>query len=738
VTTGEFLTTAFDALERTLLDEISKYHPTEILIQEGDPYQKAIAALSGKTPEVYYSWAFARKNAEKRLCQHFQVMTLNGFGLEQQPQAVSAAGALLEYLYETQKNMLSHISALRYYHVGRYMLLDHASRRNLELTESIRDKTKKHSLLWVLDKTKTAMGARMLRKWLEQPLLDAAEINERLDAVAELKTEALLREELKELLNTIHDLERILSKVVYATANARDLLSLAQSFQNLPFIRQAVGMLKANRFQEMHTHFDTLEDLYELLSAALVPEPPFSIREGGFIRDGYNEALDRYREAKNNGTGWLAALEARERETTGIKNLKIRYNKVFGYYIEVSNANLSMAPERYIRRQTLANCERFVTEELKEIEEAILGADDSINALEYELFIALRDKVSAAMDRIQYMALMIAGLDALQSLADAADKNNYCRPKVDDSSLIQIQNGRHPVVERILSEAFIPNGTSLNQGDERVDIITGPNMAGKSTYMRQVALITLMAQLGSFVPADEAHIGIADRIFTRVGAADDLATGQSTFMVEMSEVANILRCATRNSLIILDEIGRGTSTFDGLSIAWSVMEYISDTSTLGARTLFATHYHELTELEACVPGVKNYCFPVEERGDDIVFLRKITRGGVKRSFGIQVAKLAGIPYSVISRSQEILSALNRADIAKEAQAAQKGKVIYGPTKKPSNGHKLIINELMDINVENLSAIEAIKLLYHLQEKTKNIDKSETDKPEDNGEEDALK
>ena len=720
VTTGEFSCLALDKQESgKIADELAKFAPAEIISNSNFDGKARLESMFRCKINLYEAWAYDRGTAHIKLCNHFRVLNLNGFGLEDEKHCIAAAGALLQYLYDTQKNALQHMSAIKKLNRNNAMIIDASSRRNLELTETMRDKNKKGSLLWVLDKTKTAMGARLLRAWIEQPLIDPAAITERLNAVEAFHDEPLLREELRELLHTIHDIERIMSRVIYGSANGRDFVSLRNSFRYLPDIRLLLGQASCALASDLHHNLDELRDIYEQISNTFVEEPPFSIREGGFIRDGFHQELDTYREAKTKGTTWLLDLENREKEATGIKNLKIRYNKVFGYYIEVTNSYQNLVPDRYIRRQTLANCERYITEELKQIEEAILGADDKINALEYELFMCIRQSVAEQISRIQATAHILATADVLTALADVAGKNGYCKPAVDDSGVIDIRGGRHPVVEQSTSLTFIANDTYLDQGDNRLAIITGPNMAGKSTYLRQTALIVLMAQIGSFVPAAAARIGVTDRIFTRVGASDDLATGQSTFMVEMSEVANILHNATPRSLLILDEIGRGTSTFDGLSIAWSVLEYIADGEILGAKTLFATHYHELTELEGKVDGVNNYCVTVQESGEDIIFLRKIVRGGVDSSYGIQVARLAGVPNPIIKRANEILNALNDADITKRARSMEaEGEIRYAQ-KKPNasaTNHKIIISEIIGLDVDALTPREALRKLYELKSK----------------------
>ena len=645
-----------------------------------------------------------------------------------------ASGSLLKYLYETQKNSLEQISAIHPYTTGKFMVLDSSTRRNLELVETLREKAKRGSLLWVLDKTKTAMGARMLRSFVEQPLIEKEEIEGRLDAIEELMKRAIDREELREYLNPVYDLERLLTRITYQSANPRDLTAFKSSIGMIPHIRGILLELQSKEIQGICEDMDTLEDLYTLIDAAIEEEPPITVREGGIIKDGYHEEIDRLREAKSQGKNWLAELEAKEREKTGIKNLKIKFNKVFGYYLEVTNSFKDLVPDYYTRKQTLTNAERYITPELKEMEDMILGAEDKLVQLEYELFRELREQIAKNVVRIQKTAKALAKIDVFASLALISEQNHYCRPSLNQNGRIDIKNGRHPVVEKMINnDMFIANDTYLDNQKNRISVITGPNMAGKSTYMRQTALIVLMAQIGCFVPAETADIGIVDRIFTRVGASDDLASGQSTFMVEMTEVANILRNATGNSLLILDEIGRGTSTFDGLSIAWAVVEHISNPKLLGAKTLFATHYHELTELEGKLDNVNNYCIAVKEKGDDIVFLRKIVKGGADKSYGIQVAKLAGVPDSVIERAKEIAEELGRHDIVDFTEILSNKK--NSATKKKKEhldevdltqmslfdavNDNDIIEELKEIDVGNLTPIEALNKLYELQNKIKN-------------------
>ena len=612
------------------------------------------------------------------------------------------------------------------------MIIDSSTRRNLELVETLREKQKRGSLLWVLDKTRTAMGARTLRSFVEQPLIERTEIEERYDAIDEFNTNAITREEIREYLNPVYDLERLITRVTYQTANPRDLIAFRNSIHMLPPIKTLMSDFQSPLLKRLYEQLDTLDELYELIERSIAEEPPLTLHDGGILKEGYNEEVDRLRKAKTDGKSWLADLEAKEREKTGIKNLKIKYNKVFGYYLEVTNSFKDMVPDYFTRKQTLANAERFITPELKELEDVILGAEDKLIVLEYELCREVRQKVADEVVRIQKTAKAVAQIDVFASLATVAEQNNYCRPKLNEKGLIDIKDGRHPVVERMIqNEMFVANDTYLDNGSNRVSIITGPNMAGKSTYMRQSALIVLMAQIGSFVPAKSAKIGIVDRIFTRVGASDDLASGQSTFMVEMSEVANILRNATSNSLLILDEIGRGTSTFDGLSIAWAVVEYISNPRLLGAKTLFATHYHELTELEGKLNSVNNYCIAVKEKGDDIVFLRKIVKGGADKSYGIQVAKLAGVPDNVIERAKEIVEELSNNDIteivqnisAEGSSKRSKPKLDEVDLEQISlldtMDNDTILNELKELDLGQMTPIEAMNKLYELQNKVKN-------------------
>ena len=654
ITTGDFLVTEIST-DRALFDEINKFSPAEVICN--DAFSMSGISLEDLKDRYHFTVStldsrfFQDESCRKVLREHFKVGSLEGLGLGDYDCGVIAAGAVLQYLYETQKSTLDHLTTIVPYATGNYMVLDSSTRRNLELLETMREKQKRGSLLWVLDKTRTAMGARLLRTWIEQPLISKEEILKRQNAIEELNLNYISREELGEYLNPVYDLERLIGRISYKTANPRDLLAFRNSIAMVPHIKRLLGEFTSDALKELAEDLDPLEDLNDLITRAIVEEPPITVREGGMIKDGYNEEADRLRHAKTEGKTWLAELEARERDSTGIKNLKVKYNKVFGYYFEVTNSFKDLVPEYFIRKQTLTNAERYTTDDLKNLEDVILGAEDKLFSLEYDLFCEVRDAIAAEVVRIQKTARAIAAIDVFASLSTVATRNNYVKPQINEKGTIQIKGGRHPVVEKMMrDDMFVANDTILDNSKNRISIITGPNMAGKSTYMRQTALIVLMAQIGSFVPADQANIGICDRIFTRVGASDDLASGQSTFMVEMTEVANILRNATRNSLLILDEIGRGTSTFDGLSIAWAVVEHISNTRLLGAKTLFATHYHELTELEGLMNGVTNYCIAVKEQGDDIVFLRKIVKGGADKSYGIQVAKLAGVPDSVINLS----------------------------------------------------------------------------------------
>ena len=738
ITTGDYFVTEIEDSAK-LMDEIYRFSPSEIICNEA--FYMSGMDLDGMKDRLgitIYSldaWYFDDAVCRQKLLDHFKVSSFAGLGLADYDCGVISAGALLRYLLETQKNDLSNLTHITPYTSGKFMMLDSSTRRNLELCETLREKQKRGSLLWVLDKTKTAMGARTLRKYIEQPLIDRKEIEKRLDAVQELKNQAISREELREYLSPVYDLERLIMKITYGSANPRDLTAFRTSLEMLPPIRYILQDMQCDLLRSIMEELDPLEDLCTLITNAIREEPPIAMKEGNIIREGYNEEVDKLRRAKSDGKDWLAKLENDEREKTGIKNLRIKYNKVFGYYLEVTNSYKDLVPEYYTRKQTLANAERYITPELKELEDMILGAEDKLYALEYELYTEVRETVAAEVERIQQTAKAVAALDVFASLALVAERNNYVRPKINEKGVIDIKEGRHPVVERMIpNDMFIANDTYLDDKKHRISIITGPNMAGKSTYMRQTALIALMAQVGSFVPARSANIGISDRIFTRVGASDDLASGQSTFMVEMTEVANILRNATSKSLLILDEIGRGTSTFDGLSIAWAVVEYISDSRLLGAKTLFATHYHELTELEGKIENVNNYCIAVKEKGDDIVFLRKIVKGGADKSYGIQVAKLAGVPDLVINRAKEIVEELSEGDIttrvseiaAKDKVSRKKPKVkkydevdiaqmsLFDTVKDDD-----VLAELKSLDVGNMTPIDALNTIYRLQNKLKN-------------------
>lgn len=738
VTTGDFHLTEVRSVQE-IRDEIAKFQPSELIcnvsflsdgISETELKEKYETTVYPLDP-----LDFGAESCRRSLTDHFHTSSTIGLGIEDFPNGTLAAGALLGYLKRVQKTELANLTQLHPYVASHYMLLDSATRRNLELTETLRDKKKRGTLLWVLDKTKTAMGARLLRSFVEQPLIDTAQMEERLSAVSFFKEQALCREEIREYLTGVYDLERLLARISYRTAGPRDMVAFGNSLRLLPGIKTA---LKDAEFcpamERLGKALDVLEDIEELIASALVEEPPLSPREGGMIRKGYHQEVDHFREVAMNGKQWLADLEEETRTRTGIKNLRIKFSNNFGYSFEVTNSQKELVPDDFIRRQTLTNCERFTTPKLKELEDEILNAQEKLHAMEYEIFCNLRERVGGETERIQKTAKAVAHLDVYASLAYVAEHNRYIKPEIATDGLLDIREGRHPVVERMMEtcESFIDNDTLLDQNKNAVSIITGPNMAGKSTYMRQTALIVLMAQIGSFVPAKSAHIGITDRIFTRVGASDDLGSGQSTFMVEMNEVANILRNATPSSLLILDEIGRGTSTYDGLSIAWAVVEHIANRNYLGARTLFATHYHELTELEGKIDNVNNYCIAVKERGDQIVFLRKIIRGGADKSYGIQVAKLAGVPDLVIDRAKEIANKLSENDIAQtikkikvKTQSSSKkvkhydevdlNQMSFSDTVKDAE----VIRELQEMDVTAMTPIEALNTLYKLQNDLRN-------------------
>ncbi len=737
--TGDYFVTELSSGSE-LIDEINKFVPSEIIINEYFSMSgidlTAVNDKLGITMSTLDSWYFDEDTCIKKLLTHFKVGVLDGLGLKDYTAGTIAAGALLLYLYEMQKGSVDHITSIVPYTTGKYMLIDSSSRRNLELVETMREKQKKGSLLWVLDKTKTAMGARALRSMIEQPLINKEDILKRQAGIEECNNRAIDREEIREYLNPVYDLERIMTKISCKSANPRDLIAFRNSLEMLPYIKKLIGTMESDLFAECFANLDDLADIYSLISSAIVEEPPITIREAGIIKEGFSKEADELRRAKTEGKEWLAQLEAREKEATGIKNLKVKYNKVFGYYLEVTNSFKNLVPADWVRKQTLTNAERYTTDELKKLEDVILGAEDKLCSLEYDLFNEVRDSIAAEVRRIKSTARAIAEIDVYTALSVVAQQYNYVKPAINEKGIIDIKNGRHPVVEKMIrNDMFVANNTYLDNAKNRISIITGPNMAGKSTYMRQTALIVLMAQIGSFVPAQEANIGIVDRIFTRVGASDDLASGQSTFMVEMTEVANILRNATPKSLLILDEIGRGTSTFDGLSIAWAVVEYIANTKLLGAKTLFATHYHELTELEGTLDGVNNYCIAVKENGDDIVFLRKIIKGGADKSYGIQVAKLAGVPDTVIERAKELVADLSDADISLKArdiaQYSKKQEKLVDSYKKVDDlevkqmslfdtvNNDDIIEDIKALDISNMTPIDALNTLYKLQGRVKN-------------------
>ncbi len=732
VSTGDYYVTELDEMNR-VLDEINKFMPSEIICN--DAFYVSGADINdfkerlGITVSSMSGQYFDDDTCKRTILDHFEVASLSALSLDSYSIGISAAGGLLLYLLETQKTSLAHINTIKPYETNDYMFLDRATRRNLELTETLREKNKRGSLLWVLDKTKTAMGARMLRSFVEQPLINSKEINKRLDAVEEFVNNMISREEIREYLSPVYDLERLITKVSYKSINPRDMIALKTSLSMLPHIKYVIGTMNCALFKKYYSELDTLDDIFTLIDNAIIEEPSLSMREGNIIKDGFSEEVDRLRHAKLDGKKWLAKLEEDERQNTGIKNLKIKYNRVFGYYFEVTNSYKELVPDTWIRKQTLTNAERYMTNELKELEDTILGAEDRLYSLEYDLYQELRDQIYAQMHRIQNTAKIIAHIDVFASLAASSEQNHYVRPKINERGKIDIKEGRHPVIEKIATDyLFVANDTHLDCKDNRVAIITGPNMAGKSTYMRQTALIVLLAQIGSFVPADYADIGICDRIFTRVGASDDLASGQSTFMVEMTEVANILRNATKKSLVILDEIGRGTSTYDGLAIAWAVIEHISNPKFIGAKTLFATHYHELTELEGKIQGIKNYCIAVKEQGEDIVFLRKIIRGGADKSYGIQVAKLAGVPKDVLLRAEELVVSLVEKETGKRIRERkpEKEEYISGAMDQISifdiinktEGFDDIILEIHDMDLNSISPIDALNLLYRYQTRMK--------------------
>ncbi len=725
ITTGDLRTTEIKESNNfaVLLDEISKYSPAELVV---NPMLFDCSEEMNKIKERFDIYVTRLEEKEftdnyEALSEKYKIVDDEDSPVENISNymlSVASTNALFAYLLETQKNNLDHINKIIVYNTTKYMALDINARRNLEITEKLRDKSKKGTLLWVLDKSATAMGGRMIRRWLNNPLIDVKQINKRLDAVQELKDNIILRGDIADNLKKVYDMERLASKISYGSANGRDLISLKNSAKQLPEIKKILAGTKSAMLQELYSELDVLEDVYELIDKTIVEEPPVSVKEGGLIKVGYDEEIDKLKTATTDGKNWIIQLEVEEREKTGIKGLKVGFNKVFGYYIEVTKSNMSLVPDRYIRKQTLTNGERYITEELKNLENQILGAEEKVVNLEYNVFVEVRDKIEAQLERLQKSAGIVAMLDALCSFATIAEDQNYVRPTVDNNGVIDIKDGRHPVIEKILpSGSFVQNDTYLDKEENRLAIITGPNMAGKSTYMRQVALITLMAQIGSFVPASSATIGVVDKIFTRVGASDDLSMGQSTFMVEMMEVAQILKEATENSLVILDEIGRGTSTYDGLSIAWAVAEYISDKEKCGAKTLFATHYHELTGLENKLEGVKNYSVAVKEKGEDVIFLRKIVKGGTDESYGVHVAKLAGVPQVVTKRANEILKSIERKNVLnnKKIEKQEKG-VAEGQLTMYNYKLAEIAHELDKVDVNDLTPIEALNTLVKIKEK----------------------
>lgn len=705
-----------------LKEEILKINPSEIITNRltGDD---SIDAMMSCSEILSYN------EYKSIILKHFNVVSLDSFGLSDSNYAVMSLGMLINYLYETQKTSPEHLKKLHFYNAGEYLYLDSSTRKNLELIETVRGKKGQGTLYNVLDYTNTAMGGRQLKKWIEEPLKNIDSINDRLNAVEELYNNVMLSNNIREYLKSVYDIERLLSRIVYGNCNGRDLNALKQSLSTLPDLKTEISRLSSKMLADIYKSFDTLSDIYDLIDGSIVEEPPISVKEGGIIRKGYNDELDEIKEITVNGKNWISELQNKEREATGIKNLKIGYTKVFGYYLEVTRSYLNLVPDYYIRKQTLANCERYVTPELKEMEAKILNADEQMMKLEYELFLQIRQHIKEQASRIQETACSIAIVDTLNSLAVAAVKNNYAKPEMNSKGYIKITDGRHPVIEKIMkNEMFVPNDTYIDNRDNRMSIITGPNMAGKSTYMRQVALIALMAHIGSFVPAKSAELCILDKIFTRVGASDDLAQGQSTFMVEMSEVSNILNNATENSLLILDEIGRGTSTYDGLSIAWSVVEYI--TKKIKAKTLFATHYHELSELESKLKSVKNYRILIKEADDKIIFLRKIAEGSVDRSYGIQVANLAGLPDEVVVRAKEILNQLDDSDINKPFARKKKNRIDDNfqvsmfqadPMEKVKDKeYRELAENIKNIDINNITPVKAFTLLIELIEKAKHI------------------
>ena len=725
VSTGDFLATQITEENNfeKLLDEIARFMPAEIVANKMMyESEKEIARIKDRI-NVCISNVEENSFSEETdfLERMYTFKNETGSGLKDNLFAIAAINGLTSYLNATQKIKLDHINTIQLYKTTKYMALDVNARRNLELTDRMRDKSKKGTLLWVLDKTATSMGGRMLRRWINDPLVDVKEINERLEAVKELKENMILRGDILETLNRVYDIERLAGRISYGNANARDLISLKSSLSKLPELKTELSQTNSKMLKKLYSDLDELKDVTELIEKSIVDEPPITIKEGGIIKTGYSEEIDECKRAAIEGKSWLVNIEAKEKELTGIKNLKVGYTKVFGYYIEVTKSFLKQVPtDRYIRKQTLTGAERFITEELKSIEDKVLGAEERIVTLEYDEFVKIRTKISSQIERIQKSSTVVAIVDVLNDFANIAEDYEYCMPKVDEEDEILIKDGRHPVIERMIDNgSFVENDTYLNRRDDRLSIITGPNMAGKSTYMRQVALITLMAQIGCFVPASSAKIGVVDKIFTRVGASDDLSMGQSTFMVEMSEVANILKNATKNSLVILDEIGRGTSTYDGLAIAWAVAEYIADTNNIGCKTLFATHYHELTSLEEKLEGVKNYQIAVKEKGEDVIFLRKIIPGGTDESYGIHVAKLAGAPKKMLTRANEILKTLEKKVKIKEKQEEKEmKKQVTGQLDMYNYKLADIASELDKININELTPIDALNTIVKIKEKLK--------------------
>ena len=728
ISTGEFYSAEIKEQNNfpTLLDEIARYTPSELVVNSMMANcEEEMAKIKERFENVYITKFNDKffKTELNNIDLRFNIIDNDGKKLEnikEKTLIIASINALVEYIEETQKTSLDHINKITIYNLSKYMALDINARRNLELTEKMRDKSKKGTLLWVLDKTSTSMGGRLLRRWLNDPLIDVKEINKRLNAVKELKDDLMLRGEIIENLKKVYDIERLAGKMAYGNANARDMVTLKNSLMKLPEVKQILTNCKSELLKELYKNLDELQDIYQLIETSIVDDPPMTIKDGGIIKLGYDEEIDKLKTAQTEGKNWLIALEAEEKEKTGIKNLKIGFNKVFGYFIEVTKSNLDQVPERYIRKQTLTNAERYITEELKNLENQILGAEEKVVNLEYDAFVQIRELIAKNVVRLQKTSEVVSSLDVISSFAQVAEDMNYCMPEVNSEGKIDIKGGRHPVIEKILGAgSFVENDTYLDKEENRLAIITGPNMAGKSTYMRQVALITLMAQVGSFVPATSAKIGVVDKIFTRVGASDDLSMGQGTFMVEMMEVANILNEATSNSLVILDEIGRGTSTYDGLSIAWAVAEYIADKEKCGAKTLFATHYHELTELENKLEGIKNYSIAVKEKGEDIIFLRKIVQGGTDESYGIHVARLAGVPKIVTKKANEILRSLERKNILTgKKEEKQDKKQVEGQFDLYNYKLAEIAHEIDKINLNELTPIDALNTLVRIKEKMK--------------------